>query len=136
MLLIQPGQLYSFLSTGFLHRNSLEEKALWQENKSKTTDVQPCICGERSELLLPALLRDPWRFVGEPEQSRRGWGQGRGVRERDSPQRGSGSFSLLALSVVTQEKKPFETVSDAARSCTKHASLSWAPGADPEAGWE
>lgn len=78
----------------------------------------------RSELgpLLQAPLWDPWRFVGEPEWSRRGWGQGRGVGERDSLQRGSGSFSLLALSAVTQEKKPFETVGDAARSYTKPAS--------------
>lgn len=80
VLLIQPGQLYSFFIHWFLHRNPLEEKALWQENKSKTTDVQPCICRERSGSLLPPLLWDPWRFVGEPEQSRRGWGVG----ERDS----------------------------------------------------
>ena len=69
--------------------------------------------------------------MGEPEGSRRGWGQGRGVEERNSLQRGSGSFSLLALSAMTQEKKHFETVSDVAKSYTKHASQTLAAGEEP-----
>lgn len=49
-----------FLATGFPCRNSLGEKALWQEKKSKITDVVQLS-------ILQVLLWDPWRLVRELE---------------------------------------------------------------------
>lgn len=75
--------------------------------------------------------------MGEPEWSRRGWGQGRGVRgERQSAER-QRFFLPIGFACWDQEKKPFETAGDVARSHTQSKLLKLRSLArNQKAGWE